>query len=131
MARWRLGLSGISYKSIVSLDSPGVVVLDTSAVPDVIGLRARNNNTEPTRCYLGESRTVPNDRAAPWGFHDATIVDMAGATRSFISKEELSALRRHWPISVVTRMSKRQTDLELMRCDCKARFRSHPTGTCQ
>ena len=27
-------------------------------------------------------------------------------------------------------MSKRQTDLELMRRDCKARFRAHPTGAC-
>ena len=67
---------------------------------------------------------------APWGFHDVTLVDMAGATRPSVSKEELSTLRRQWPVSLVSGMSKRQTDLELMRRNCKAQFRAHPTGAC-
>ena len=44
--------------------------------------------------------------------------------------EELSTLRRQWPVSLVAGMSNRPTDLELMRCDCKDRFRAHPTGAC-
>ena len=55
---------------------------------------------------------------------------MVGATGPSVSKEELSALRRQWPVSMVAGMSKRQTDLELMRRDCKARFRSYPNGAC-
>ena len=80
--------------------------------------------------YLISRLLILDDRAAPWGFHDATLVDMAGATGPSVSKEELSALRRQWPISVVTGMSKRQTDLELMCRDCIERFLSHPTGAC-
>ena len=110
-------------------------MLDTSAVPDFIGLRARNDDAEPTQVLLGRAHNsvrvlIPDDRTAPWGFHNATLVDMAGATGPSVSKEELSALRRQWPVSVVTGMSKRQTDLELMHCECKARFRSHHTGAC-
>ena len=71
------------------------------------------------------SGTIPDDRSAPWGFHDVTLVDMAGAT-----EEELSTLRRQWPISLVSGMSKRQTKLELMWRDSKARFRNNPTGCC-
>ena len=33
----------------MTLDSPGVVVLDTSAVSDVIGLRARNDGAHTGR----------------------------------------------------------------------------------
>ena len=110
-------------------------MLDTSAVPDFIGLQARNNDAEPTRVLPGRAQNsfrvlIPDDRAATWGFHEATLMDMAGATGSSVSNEELSALRRQWPVSVVAGMSKRQTDLELMCHDCKARFRSHLTGAC-
>ena len=73
---------------------------------------------------------IPNDRAVPWGFHDVILVDMAGATWPSISKNELSTLRRQWPVSLVSGMSKRQTELELMWRDCKARFRNNPTGCC-
>ena len=69
---------------------PGVVVLDTKAVPDVIGLRARNSAAAP-----GNRVIIPDDRAAPWGFHDDTLMDMAGAYGPPVSKEELSALRWH------------------------------------
>ena len=114
-------LCGISFRnqllvprnapeSIVTLDSLGVVVLDTSAVPDVIGLRARNNDAEPTRVLPGRAQNsvrvlIPDDRAAPWGFNDATLVDMAGATGPSVSKDELSSLRRQWPVSPVAGMS--------------------------
>ena len=70
-------------------------MLDTSAVPDVIGLQARNNDAEPTWVLPGRVQNsvrvlIPDDRVASWGFHDATIVDMAGATRPSVSREELS-----------------------------------------
>ena len=104
-------------------------------VLDVIGLRAHNDGAKPTRVLPGRAQNsvwvlIPDDRAASWGFHNVTLVDMAGATGPSVSKEDLSSLRRQWPVSLVAGMSNRQTDLELMRRDCKARFRAHPTGAC-
>ena len=114
----------------MTLDSPGVVVLDTSAVPDVLGMRARNDDAESARVLPGRVQNsvqilIPDDRAAPWGFHGITLMDMAGMTTPPISKEELNTLRRQWPVSLVSGMSKKQTKLKLMRHDCKALFRSY------
>ena len=36
-------------ESVLTLDSPGVVVWDTSCVPDVLGLRTRNADAELVR----------------------------------------------------------------------------------
>ena len=71
---------------------PGVIVLDTPSVPDVIGLRARNDGAEPTRVIPGRAQSsvrvlIPDNRAAPWGFHDVTLENMAGATGPSVSKE--------------------------------------------
>ena len=82
-------------ESIVTFDSPGVVVLDISAVPDVLGLRACNDDTQPARVLPGRAQNsvqvlIPDDRAAPWGFHGVTLVDMSGATGSPVPKAELS-----------------------------------------
>ena len=38
----------------MTLDSPGVVVLDTSRVPDVLGLKTRNADAEPERVLPGK-----------------------------------------------------------------------------
>ena len=43
-------------ESIVTLDSPGVVVLDTSAVPDVLGLQSHNDDVEPARVLPGRAQ---------------------------------------------------------------------------
>ena len=40
----------------MTLYSLGVVVLDTSAVPDVIGLRARHDDAEPTWVLPGRAQ---------------------------------------------------------------------------
>ena len=42
--RFELQISWTAPESYVTLDSPGVVELDTSVVPDVLGLRARYQN---------------------------------------------------------------------------------------
>ena len=72
-------------ESFVTLDSPGVVVLDTSHVPDVLGLRACNADAELTRVLPGSAQNsvrvlIPDVNAAPSGFYDVTLVDMAGET---------------------------------------------------
>ena len=90
-----------------------MVVLDTSAVPDVVDLRAQIDNAEPARVLPGRAQNsvqvlIPDNRAAPWGFHDVTIVDMATEARPPVSKEELSTLRQQWLVSLVSGMLKRQ-----------------------
>ena len=44
--------------------------------------------------------------------------------------EEMGDLRRQWPTSLLTGMTRRQTDLETLRRECKARFRSVQAGVC-
>ena len=88
----------------MTLDSPGVVVLDTSVVPDVISLRHVMTRVLPGRAQNRVRVLIPDDRMVPWGFHDVTLVDMAGATGPCVSKEDLSSLRRQWPVSVVAWM---------------------------
>ena len=102
-------------ESYVTLDSPGVVELDTSVV---WGLRTRNQNTGPTRVLPGRAQNsvcvlIPDVRAAPRGFHEVTLVDMTGETGPEVSMEEMGLLRRQWPTSpLLTGMSRRQADLE-------------------
>ena len=75
---------------------------------------ARNDDAAPAPVLPGRRKNsvwilIPDDRAAPCRFHDVTLVDMAGVTGPPVSKEELSTLRRQWPVSLVSGMSKRQT----------------------
>ena len=64
--------------SVVSLDSPGVVIWNTKHVPDDVGLRARNDDAVPTRVLPGRAKDsvwilITEDSVAPWGFHDVTL----------------------------------------------------------
>ena len=66
----------------VDLTSLGVVVLDTTVVLDVIGLHAFHEEAELVRELPGASKNivrvlVPDDRAAPQGFHDLLIEDLS------------------------------------------------------
>ena len=45
-----------ALESVVTLDSPGVVVLDTTCVPDVLGLRTRYDDAETVRILQGKAR---------------------------------------------------------------------------
>ena len=112
-----------------------MVELDTSVIPDVLGLRVRYPNAEPTRVLPGRAQNsvhvlVPDARATPWGFHDVTLVDMTGETGPTVSMEEMSNLRRQWPASLLTGMTQRQTDLQLLRRECKNRFCDSQAGRC-
>ena len=61
------------------------------------------------------------------GFHDVTLLDMADAVGPVVPLGDLWLLRRQWPLSVVSGMSRKQTDLELMRYECKQCFRGAQT----
>ena len=87
----------------MTLDSLEVVVLDTSVVPDVLGLWARYPEAEPTRVLPGRAQNsvlrvlVPDAKATPQGFHDITLVDITGEMGRTVSMEERCNMRRQWP----------------------------------
>ena len=79
----------------VNLESSGVVELDTSVVPDVLGLRALFENAEPTRVLPVRAQHsvrvfVPEARATPMGFHDVTLVDLTGVSGLPVSMGEMA-----------------------------------------
>ena len=80
----------------------------------------RYANAEPTRCY----------RATPRGFHNVTLVDLTGETGPTVSMEEMSNLRRQWPTSLLTGMTRWQADLETLMREGKSRFRNSQAGSC-
>ena len=73
-------------------------MLDTTVIPDVLGLRARYTNAELTRALPGRAHNsvwvlIPDARATPQGFHDVTLVDMADDAIPVVSLEEMCGLR--------------------------------------
>ena len=116
--------SGVSS----DLGFAGVVVLDTTCVPDVLGLRTRYDEAETMRVLQRRAREsvrvlIPDTNVADSGFHDVTLLDMPEAVGPAVPMEDLSLLRGLWPISVLSGMSRKQTDLELLRHACKQHFR--------
>ena len=70
---------------------------------------------------------VPDPQVLDNGFHDATIIDMAEPA---VSGNDLSLLRRQWPVSVVQSMTWMQSELDDMRASAKKRFRHLRPGAC-
>ena len=64
------------------------------------------------------------------GFHDVTLGDMLDTSGPPITMGDLGQLRWQWPVSIVSGMAHRQTELELMWHACKERFRGAQTGCC-
>ena len=59
--------------------------LDTSVVPDILGLMALYDDAKPTRVLPGRDENsvcvlVTDARAKPRGFHDVTLLDMTKVT---------------------------------------------------
>ena len=81
---------------------PGVVVLETTIVPDVVGLHAFDDRAPVFRVLPGDFGNtvrvlVPDARAEPREFHDILIENLSGMKPCHIrpaSKGELTALRR-------------------------------------
>ena len=109
-------------EAVVILDSPGLFVLDTTYVPDVSGLRTQYPDAEPVKVIQVRAQEcvcvlIPDAKVTDRGFHDVTLADMA-------------RMRRQWHTSVVSGMSQKQLDLEVMRHNCKWRFYGARTGCC-
>ena len=113
----------------MNLESSGVVELDTSVVPDVLGVRALYEDAEPTRVLPGRAQNsvqvvVPDARAQPRRFHDMMLVDMSNVSGPAVSTADMSHLRRQWHTSLLKGMTRRQTDMKLLWRECKRRFRN-------
>ena len=97
--RCELQISWNASESYVNLESPGVVELDTSVVPDVLGLRALYEDAELTRVLPGRAQNsvrvlVPDARSKPRGFHDVTLVtvDMTNVSSPAVLMADMSHL---------------------------------------
>ena len=76
-------------ESIVTLDSSGVYVLDTTYVPDVLGLRTRFPDAGTVKVLQGRAQEsvrilIPDDKVTVRGFHDVILVDMASAVKPVV-----------------------------------------------
>ena len=67
------------------------------------------------------------------GFHDVTLVDQTSESGPIVSMEDMCILRRKWSTtcSLLSGMSRRQTELETMRRDSKVTFHNKPAGLCR
>ena len=100
-----------------------------------LGLRTRYPDAAPVKVLRGRAQEsvrvlIPDMKRSDRGFHYVTLVDMVYADVPVVHVTDLCLLRCQWPLSVVYSMSKKQTDLELMRHECKKRFRGERTGNC-
>ena len=73
---------------------------------------------------------IPDTNMSDCGFHDVTLLDMAEAVGPAVPVGDLTLLRRQWILLVLSGMSWKQTDLELLRHACKQRFCGARTGCC-
>ena len=74
----RVDRSGVSFRCELQTSWN---VLDTSVVPDVLGLRALYEDAKLTWVLPGRAQNsvrvlVPDTRVKPRGFHDVTLVDV-------------------------------------------------------
>ena len=96
----------------MTLDSAGIYDLDTTCVPDVLGLRARHPEVAVVKVMQGcDSRSVwvlvSDEKIRDRGFH-VTLLDMADAD---VSVSDWSILRLQWPVSVVSGLARQQLEL--------------------
>ena len=120
-------------EAFVMLDSPRVFVLDTACAPDVLGLRTRCPDAATVKVLKGRAQEsvrvlIPDTKGTDREFHDVTLIDMADMDGPVVPVGDLCLLLRQWPLSVVSGMSRKQTDLELVRHECKLRFCGARTG---
>ena len=112
----------------IQLNSVGVFELEKSIL-DVFGLCDRRPDTAVVRITQGQddrsvSVLVPDPRVLDRGFHDITIIDMGDAAELAVSEDDLSLLRRQWPVSAI------QSDLDDIHSAAKKLYRHSRPGAC-
>ena len=93
-------------EAYVTLDSTRAYDLNTTFVPDVLGLRARRSEAAVVKVMTGrDSRSVRvlvlDEKMKDRGFHDVTLLDMGDVEGPDVSVGDLSILRLQWPLSVL------------------------------
>ena len=71
-------------EAFVTLNSPGVFVLDTARIPDVLGLRTQYPDAAPVKVMKGRAPEsvrvlIPDEKGSDRGYHDVTLIDMVDA----------------------------------------------------
>ena len=102
----------------------------------MLGLRTRDSYAEVVRVLLARARNsirvlMPDDRAASPRFHDVTLVDQTSKSGPIVSMDEMCNLRPQWPKTLLSGMSRWQTELETMRRECKTKFGNKQAGLCR
>ena len=100
--------------------------LDTSIVPDVLGLRAFDSREPVAQVlpgYISNSVRVlvPDATATPMDFHDIILEDLSGTLDSRVRRivpSDVTSLRRWWPSALFETMHRRQADMEYLRHAC-------------
>ena len=118
----------------IQLNSADVFDLESS-IQDIFGLCNRRPDAAGVRVTQGlDDRSVCVLVPDPWvldnGFHDTTIIDMGDMAEPVVSEDDLSLLRRPWPVSVIQSMTWMQSELDDMRASAKKRFRHLWPGAC-
>ena len=118
----------------IQLNSAGVFDLEDE-IQDVFGLCNRRPDAAGVRVTLGRDERsvrvlVPDQRVLDNGLHNATIIDMGDMAEPAVSGNDLSLLRRQWPVSVAHSMTWMQSELDDMRASAKKRFRHSRPGAC-
>ena len=91
-----IGYRGIATEILDKLCMSQVNPRSGLAMCDELSHSVLHNVGVPGRAK--KSVLVPDDSAAPWGFHGVTLVDMADETGPPVFKEELSTVA-HLPAS--------------------------------
>ena len=99
----------------VTLGSDELYNLNTECVPDVLGMRARRPEAAVIKVVsAGDSQCVrvliPDENVWYQGFHDVLLFDMADEDAPYVAVNDVSAVRKQWPVSVVSGMTRRQLE---------------------
>ena len=122
--RVKLDIPWNAPETVVNLQSQRIYELDTASVPDVLGLHVRRRGAAVIRVLTGRnSRSVralvPDDNVLVPDDNVLTVVDMDHVNGLNFPVADLDILRGMWPFPVVSSMTDKQMDLELIRHTCK------------
>ena len=109
-------------ESVVDMNSPDLISL--GPFPDKVGLFGRRREAAMSRIMKGRDCrsvrfVVPDVRLVDRGFHDVTVVDMEDDREPTVVLQDMTRLRKLWPVEVFDHMRCHQQDLELMRKSAK------------
>ena len=126
--RHRFSSPGSSpLEAFVTLDSAGIYDLDTTCVPDVLGIACPApwvNVYILVKVMQGRDSQSVRENKRPWFSCHTPRHGGCGCERF----HEWSILRLQWPVSVVSGLARQQLELGQRRHACKKRYLGGPDG---